>query len=105
MVCYSLIGLVISLAGAERGSRVLQFVLNSRCEWVRATEHAPRDPFRVLEHRHGLAEIVERGGGVLEERLRGSPPHNEREVMSFSKTASRHGYRFAKHRPGFFEAP
>jgi len=33
---------------------------------VRAAEHAPRDPFHVLERRHGLAEIVERGGGVLE---------------------------------------
>ena len=30
---------------------------------VRATEHAPRGPFRVLERRHGLAEIVERGAG------------------------------------------
>ena len=27
---------------------------------MRATKHAPRDPFRVLERRHGLAEIVER---------------------------------------------
>jgi hypothetical protein len=25
---------------------------------VRATEHAPSGPCRVLEHRHGLAEIV-----------------------------------------------
>ena len=30
-----------------------------------ASKHAPRDPFRRLERRHGLAEIVERGGGVL----------------------------------------
>jgi len=28
---------------------------------MRAAEHAPRDPFRVLERRHCLAEIVERG--------------------------------------------
>ena len=28
---------------------------------MRATKHAPRDPFRVSERRHGLAEIVERG--------------------------------------------
>ena len=32
---------------------------------MRAAEHAPRDPLRVLERRHGLADIVERGGGVL----------------------------------------
>ena len=25
---------------------------------MRTAEHAPRDPFRVLERRHGLAEIV-----------------------------------------------
>ena len=30
-----------------------------------ATEHAPRDPLRVLERIYGLAEMVERGGGVL----------------------------------------
>ena len=30
---------------------------------MRAAEHAPRGPFRVLEGRHGLAEIVERGPG------------------------------------------
>ena len=35
------------------------------CEWMRATHHAPRDPFRVLERRHGLAEIVEDGGAVV----------------------------------------
>ena len=49
----------------ERVSRVLQFVLNIKCDWVRATHHAPRDPSRVLERLHGLAEIVERGAGVL----------------------------------------
>ena len=31
---------------------------------MRAAEHAPRDPSRVLERRHGFAEIVERGIGV-----------------------------------------
>ena len=47
-------------AGAARGSRGSQFVLNSLCGRV-------RDPFRVLERRHGLVEIVERGAvvGVL----------------------------------------
>ena len=55
-------------AGAERGSRVSQGVLDPRCQRVRVTEHAPRRPFRVLERGHGLAEIVERDGGVFVER-------------------------------------
>ena len=37
---------------------------------MRAAEHAPRDPFHVLQRLHGLAEIVERGAGVPVERLR-----------------------------------
>ena len=36
---------------------------------MRSAEHAPRDPFHVLERRHGLVEIVERGAGVLREGL------------------------------------
>ena len=36
-----------------------------------ATQHAPRDPIRVLERRHGLAEIVERGIVVPAERFVG----------------------------------
>ena len=40
--------------------RVSQSFLNRRCERMRASEHAPRDPFRVLERRRGLAEIVGR---------------------------------------------
>ena len=35
---------------------------------VRATEHAPRNPSHVLERRHGLVEIVERGVCRLVER-------------------------------------
>ena len=35
---------------------------------MRAAEHAPRDPFRVLERRHGFAEIVERGAVGFVER-------------------------------------
>ena len=38
-----------------------------RCERVRDTEHAPHGSLGLLERRHGLAEIVERGGGVLVE--------------------------------------
>ena len=57
-------------AGAERGSRLLQIAINGRCERVRATEHAPRSPFHLLERRRGLAEIVERGVRVCVERPR-----------------------------------
>ena len=38
--------------------RLVQFQLGG-C----ATKHAPRNPFNVLERRHGLTEIVERGAG------------------------------------------
>ena len=50
--------------GVTRRSRLLQFVLNCHRERVRKTENAPRGPLRVLENRHGLAQIVERGGRV-----------------------------------------
>ena len=42
---------------------------------MRATEHTPAGPCRVLEHRHGLADIGERGAFVLAEHPRASPPH------------------------------
>ena len=48
----------------------MQLALKKHYERMRAAEHAPRDPFRVLESRHCLAEIVERGAVVLAERLR-----------------------------------
>ena len=57
-----------------------------------------------FKRRHGLAEVVEQGGGVAEERHRVSPPHPERGIMILSENASRHGDRFAKQFPGFFEA-
>jgi hypothetical protein len=56
-------------AGAERGSRVSQEPLNPHRDRVRATKYAPRDPCSVLERRHGLEDVVERGAGVLVERL------------------------------------
>ena len=53
----------------------------SLCERVRASEHAPRDPFRLLERRPGLAEITVRRAVVLVERpLRIIPPHPERDI-------------------------
>ena len=55
--------------------RVSQSVLNFLCERVRATEHAPSGLFQILERRRGLAEIVERGGVVSEERPRVIRPH------------------------------
>ncbi len=66
-------------SGAECGSRALQEdPPNVHCEGVRATKHASRSPIRLLEDFHGLAEIVERGGGVEEERLAGQKLHSSR---------------------------
>ena len=75
------------LAGAKRGSRVSQIVLNPLCGWVRAAEHPPRNPFYVLERRHGLAEIVERGGGVLARFLSSDAPKRRSVANSASFTA------------------
>ena len=63
-----------------------------------------RDPCQILERRHCLAEIVERGAGVLVERLRVDQPHPEREFFTVTENASRHGCRFAQQRLGLFEA-
>ena len=49
----------------ENCSSLEQYAPNLVRERVRVTEHAPHDPCRLLERRHGLAEIVERGAGVL----------------------------------------
>ena len=92
-------------AGAERCPRLLQIAHNPPCERVRAAEHAPRDPLRVLERRHGLAEIVEGGAGVIVERHRMNPPQPERDFITIAKNASRHGNCFAHQRLGFFEVP
>ena len=89
----------------QEASGLSQEMFNLLYERVRATEHAPRGPFRVLESRHGLAEIIERGGGVLVERLPISPPHFERDFTTIPMNAARHGYRLAQHGLGFFEAP
>ena len=53
---------------AGRAPRVSQGNLDFVCGRVCATKHALRDPFCLLERRHGLAEIVERGIIVLVER-------------------------------------
>ena len=73
------------LAG-ERGSRVSQIALNSSCERVCATKHAPGGPFRLLERRHGLAEIVERRA-VVAEHLPVIQPHTKTEFITFPENA------------------
>ena len=89
---------------AELRSSLEQINRNPFCERVCDSEHALRPPFQILERRHALVEIVERGtGGVHVERLRVIQPHFERESMSFSENAPRHGNSFAKQRFGFFE--
>jgi hypothetical protein len=80
-------------------------VLNIHRVRVRAAKDAPRNPFRVLERRHALAEIVVRGGGVSEEHLRVTPPQFERDFMTLPENASRHRYHLAIQRLGFFDAP
>ena len=55
---------------AEGGSQISQSFLNHPCHRVRAAQHASHGPFRVLERRHGLAEIVERGADISVARAR-----------------------------------
>ncbi len=71
---------------------------------MRAAKNAPRGPFRVLERRHGIAEIVERGAGVLVERRCVNPPHLEHESMTLPESATRHRNSFAQQRLGFCAA-
>ena len=94
----------LRFVGAEPGSRDSQGFLDPRCQRVLATEHAPRGPFNLLERRHGLAEIVECGAGVIVERPPVIRPHQEREIMTLAENAARHGDHSAQQSPGFFEA-
>jgi hypothetical protein len=82
----------------------LQVVLNSHCERVLATKHAPSNPCRIIERRHGLAEIVERGAFVSVERMRINPTHLEREFIIISDNALCYGYLSAQQRLNFFAA-
>ena len=90
--------------GAEHGSRVSQVALNPFCGRMRTAKHAPSDPFRFLERRQGLAEIVQSCAVGFVERFGVTTPHPERGVITFSENASRHGHRFEKQGPGFSEA-
>ncbi len=91
------------LAGAELGSRNSEIVPDCCCKWVRATENAPRGPFRVLERRHGVAEIVERGAGVFVKRASVIRPHPERDLRIVAENTSRHWPHLAQQWFGFFE--
>ena len=53
-----------TLRAGERFPRVSQVGINTSCERMRTTEHAPRDPGQIIERFHGLAEMVERGAVV-----------------------------------------
>ena len=65
LVFYALGG-GVSPAG-EDSSRPSPIILNHPSERGGAAKHAPRDPRRLFERRHDLAEIVERGDGVIAE--------------------------------------
>ena len=78
------------LAVAEGASRFSQKVLSHSYERVRATKHAPRDPFRLLERRHGFAQIVESGAGGDVKRPPVKRPHLERDFITFSDSTARH---------------
>ena len=57
VIWFFVVGLQTSVPGAERGSCVLQITINHRDERMRATQHAPRSPFRFLDrliHRGAL---------------------------------------------------
>ena len=57
--------------------------LNPPYERMRATEHAPRGRFYLLERIYGLAEIVGRGAGVVVERQRVIPPRLAEQELRF----------------------
>ena len=85
--------------------RVLQGIHNNlHCEGMRTAEHTPGDPCRVLEHRHALADIVERGVGVQVERIRVKRPYFERQPITLAENALCHRDRSAQQFLGFFEA-
>ena len=82
----------------------MQIELTIPCGRVRATKHAPHDRHCLLERRHGLAEIAERGACVKVERLPVNTPQPKRMFTSLAKNASRHEYGFVQQCLGFFEA-
>ena len=98
---------VVRRRGAEHffgGAGACYMVFNIHCGRMCFSEHAPRDPSRVLERRHGLADIVERGTGVTADRPRVSFPHAKRDYIMISENASRHGQQFVQKLFNFSEA-
>ena len=63
---------------------------------MRTSEHAPRDPCSLIERRHGLAEIVERGANVTTERIGVNLLHRERESIILSENTARDWDSFAQ---------
>ena len=59
---------------------------------MRATKHAPRGPFYLLERRNGLTEIVERGGIVVVKRLRVSSTPTRARTAPCRDSLARTGY-------------
>jgi hypothetical protein len=76
--------------------RFSQGAFKKICDRVRSSEHVPRGPFRFLDHRHGLAQIVERGTVVKVEQSRANQPHPERDIIRLAKNAQRYGHHFTK---------
>ena len=85
---------LVATDDASRAERVARLVFLNLYKRMRATEHTPLRPFHILQRRHGLAEIVERGVGVHVKRPRASLPHREREFR-LSNNASRHRHHLA----------
>ncbi len=86
----------LCFAGGEQRSRLSKAPLDMRDKRMRAAENAPRGPFYVLERRHSLAIIVERGAGVQAECIRVNLLHFERDFMTLAENASRCGHRLAQ---------
>ena len=62
------------LAGAEGGSSVSLVVRNRTYGRMRATEHAPRGQFDLLQHCHCLTEIIKRGAVALDTLVKTRAP-------------------------------
>ena len=77
--------------------RLSKRLLNSGYKRMRAAKDALRSPFRLLKHRHGLAEIIQSSAFVIVERDRAIPHQPECVFIRFTAKTSRYGYRFAKH--------
>ena len=73
-------------AGCEddANDEALRWRMASRRAAARAAEDAALGPLHVLERRHGLAQIVERGAVVKVEHLPVIHPHPDRDYIVLS---------------------